>query len=323
MFSLPDSYVWDFWFADDGDRYHLFFLYASKALQDPDARHHRASVGHAVSGDLVGWKRVEDALVRSDAPAFDDLATWTGSVVRDDAGVWHMFYTGATLTAAGNVQSIGVATSEDLLTWRKSPANPILRADARWYETIADGHWHDEAFRDPFVYRQQDGTWRMLVTARAGHGQVDDRGVIATATSPDLVEWTLLPPLSQPGAGFGQLEVLNTATVDGRSVLFFSCLAPELASTRRETGSRGGVWAVVADRDGEWDPRQAHQVTGDDLYVGRVVVDRAGEPAFFAFRNAGPEGGFVGGITDPMPVRVIDGRVVAGERALDAVPVAR
>ena len=52
-FDLPGSWVWDFWFADDGEQYHLFFLYASRALHDPDARHYRASIGHAVSTDLV------------------------------------------------------------------------------------------------------------------------------------------------------------------------------------------------------------------------------------------------------------------------------
>lgn len=98
MFVLPDSWVWDFWLADDGDRYHLFFLYASKALKDPDARHYRASIGHAVSDDLVNWTRVVDALVRGDAPAFDELATWTGSVVRGDDGLWRMFYTGTALS---------------------------------------------------------------------------------------------------------------------------------------------------------------------------------------------------------------------------------
>ncbi|MGB4270907.1 MAG: hypothetical protein WBJ44_00765, partial [Propionicimonas sp.] len=149
MFSLPDSWVWDFWTVEDGDRYHLFFLYASRALHDPEARHYRASVGHAISDDLVSWERVADALVRSDAPAFDDLATWTGSIIRHPDGTWFMFYTGATMTPAGNVQSIGAATSSDLMTWHKLPG-PLVRADARWYETLADGMWHDEAFRDPW-----------------------------------------------------------------------------------------------------------------------------------------------------------------------------
>ena len=34
--------TWDFWFADTGDAYHVFFLRASRALQDPHRRHRRA-----------------------------------------------------------------------------------------------------------------------------------------------------------------------------------------------------------------------------------------------------------------------------------------
>jgi beta-fructofuranosidase len=311
MFTLPDSYVWDFWLVDDGDQYHLFFLFASKALQNPDARHHRASIGHAVSDDLRSWTRIEDALVRSDAPAFDDLATWTGSVVRGDDGTWHMFYTGATMTPLGNVQSVGVATSRDLVTWTKSGDDPLLEADPRWYEVVADGMWNDEAFRDPFVYRRTDGIWQMLITARANHGPADDRGVIGAASSPDLKTWTLEPPLTRPGAGFGQLEVLNTAEIDGKSVLFFSCLGSELSAERRSSGTTGGIWAVVEDETGRWDPRHAQQVTHDDLYVGRVVVEReTAQPMFFAFHNVGPAGEWLGGVTDPQPVRIVDGRVL-------------
>jgi len=195
MFSLPDSWVWDFWLADDGERHHLFFLYASRALKDPEARHYRASIGHAVSTDLTDWTRVEDALVRSDAPAFDDLATWTGSIVRGDDGLWRMFYTGSTLAPDGlkNIQSIGVATSEDLYGWTKSAANPILTADPRWYETLSPD-WHDEAFRDPWVFRDPTGEgWHMLITARAKTGDPFSRGVVGHATSTDLDRWVLQP----------------------------------------------------------------------------------------------------------------------------------
>ena len=146
--------MWDFWTVDDGTRYHLFFLYASRALGDPDARHYRASIGHAVSADLRTWQRVTDALVRSDPPAFDDLATWTGSVVHDGAGTWYLFYTGATMAPSGNknIQRIGCATSTDLMTWTRSPSNPLVEADPRWYEQVGSGLWPDEAFRDPYVF---------------------------------------------------------------------------------------------------------------------------------------------------------------------------
>ncbi|UUZ57794.1 family 43 glycosylhydrolase [Nocardioides sp. B-3] len=120
-----------------------------RALKDPNARHYRASIGHAVSTDLTNWERVTDVMVRSDGPAWDDLATWTGSVVRHPDGRWFMFYTGSTAAPGGsNIQRIGYATSDDLMTRHKA-GHPVLEADPEYYERLAAGLWHDEAFRDP------------------------------------------------------------------------------------------------------------------------------------------------------------------------------
>lgn len=305
MFALPEAWVWDFWVVDDGERYHLFFLYASKALRNPDARHYRASIAHAVSTDLTNWTRVTDALVRSDAPAFDDLATWTGSIVRHPDGTWFLFYTGATLQNGRNVQSIGVATSTDLETWDRH--GQVLRADPRWYEVLADGQWPDEAFRDPWVYRDGD-RWRMLITARANHGAADERGVIGTAVSDDLHVWSLEAPLSEPGAGFGQLEVMETVTIEGRPFLLFNCLASDLSISRRASGTTGGVWITPAHPGSvHWNPAEATLLAGHDLYVGRVVERRGHGTVFLAFRNFDDRGGFVGTITDPVPIGLVDG----------------
>lgn len=303
MFALPDSWVWDFWIADDGERYHLFFLFASRALGDPDLRHGRAGIGHAVSDDLVTWHRVRDALVHGDAPAFDDLATWTGCTVRHPDGSWRLFYTGLSRPGGRYVQSIGVAASRDLSTWEKR--GRVLAADPRWYQTAAVGP--DEPFRDPWVFREGD-RWRMLITAKAAAGPEGDRGVIGTAVSDDFETWTLQPPLSEPGSGFDQLEVMETAVVDGVPVLLFNCLADELAGDRR--GSTGGVWTMPWRGGAPVDPRGAELLAGHDLYVGRVVQDRsAGRPVFLAFRNRDADGRFPGTLTDPVPIGVVDGSV--------------
>jgi aminobenzoyl-glutamate transport protein len=62
MLILPDHWTWDFWLADDGDRYHLYFLMAPTSLGDPDLRHHNARIGHAVSNDLTDWDFLGEAL---------------------------------------------------------------------------------------------------------------------------------------------------------------------------------------------------------------------------------------------------------------------
>lgn len=305
MFALVESWVWDFWIVDDGDRYHLFFLFASKAVGNPEARHHRAAIGHAVSSDLMSWTRCEDALVHSDAPAFDDLAIWTGCVVRHPDGTWFLFYTGVTLAGGANVQSISIATSDDLVHWHRQ--GQALRADPTWYEVFGEDLSHDEAFRDPWVYRDGD-RWRMLITARANTGPADDRGVIGTAVSENLRDWTVEAPLTVPGSGFGQLEVTETVSIDGQDFLVFNCLAGDLSEAHRATGTTGGVWTVPT-RPGPhpWNPKEATLLVGHDLYVGRILHTRKGETVFLAFRNFDERGEFVGTVTDPMPVGLVDG----------------
>ena len=114
---LPDHWLWDHWIADDGERYHLFFLRASRALHDPQRRHMNASMGHAVSDDARSWELVPDALVAREGPAFDDRAVWTGSTVVRPDGSLRVFYTGISRAEAGMVQRIGWADCTDGTTF--------------------------------------------------------------------------------------------------------------------------------------------------------------------------------------------------------------
>ena len=300
-FDLTDDWVWDFWVVDDPTSsepaYHLFFLKAPRTLGDPDKRHVNASVGHAVSTDLRSWTRVGDALGPQPTGAFDDLANWTGSVVRDDDGRWHLFTTGVSHAEQGAVQRIGVSTSTDLHHWTPSK-ELLLEADDRWYRR-RPGSGADEHWRDPWVVRDDQGTWHMYVTAQSpgesGHG------VIGHATSTDLRGWEIGPPLSRPTGRFDQLEVISLAQVEGRWVLLFSCLGPEMPGAGP---GAGGVWAVAVDGPGTpVDVAVAVRLTSEDLYVGKLVTLRDGTSRFLAFENRGETGEFVGGVIDPVEVR--------------------
>jgi beta-fructofuranosidase len=284
----------------------MFFLTASRVLGDPDLRHGGATIGHAVSDDLKNWMLLPDALLPSREPAFDDVATWTGSVLQAPDGTWHMYYTGVSNAGSGDpTQRIGLATSRDLITWRKHAASPVLVPDERWYRRgIAPAN---EAWRDPWVFADPEGDgWHMLLTAQSKSGPPDDCGVLGHARSADLVTWEAQPPLSEPGAGFVHLEVPQVALVEGRPVLVFSCLRPHAKAVRRAdrpVPAIAGVWSCPgASLLGPFDLTTAEPLTDDALYSGRLLRDRSRRWVMLAFHCHDPHGAFVGEISDPMPV---------------------
>lgn len=300
---LPAEHImWDFWFAppEPGQPVHLFYLRVPATLADPEDRHWQAEVGHATSHDLHTWEDRGIALGPAPGPAWDDKAIWTGSIVRHD-GRWYWFYTA--LTQADRQQRIGLAVSDDLETWARHPANPLLSADLSWIECM-DG---DVAFRDPWVMRDPAGSgWLMYITTRVNHGPEDGRGVIALARSPNLVDWTLEGPVTEPGA-FDEMEVPQYLQLDGRHYLLF-CTGKPSAARLAEPGVERwiGTHYLTADTvEGPWTLADEPPLVGDAAgtwYAGRVL--EIGEHAlFFAWRRA-RDGRFEGGLSDPAPVEV-------------------
>lgn len=305
MLDPVDRWIWDFWHVQDGGLHHLYYLQAPKSLGDPELRHRNATVGHATSTDLREWTELGTVLAPGDSSAPDATATWTGSVVRGDDGLWRMFYTGTTFLredSTTNVEVITGAVSEDLHQWRKDPRICIV-ADGRWYERLGTSSWPEEAWRDPWVYRDGD-RWHMLITARASTGDLLDRGVAAHATSRDLLDWEVHPPLTAPGAGFAQLEVLQRVTLSGQDFVLFSTHVATMTRARCEAGSETGTWIAPAGDSIELD--RATNLTGPRLYSGRII-DLDGSPVLLAFRTTDDTGAFLGGVIDPLPVTLRNG----------------
>lgn len=304
MLQLADHWIWDSWYVRDGEQVHMFFLRASRALIDPDRRHLRATVGHAVSTDLRQWTLLPDALVPADAPAWDDFATWTGSTVRGPDGRWHMFYTSVSRAEGGRVQRVGHAVSTDLIAWERVGDGFVCGADYRWYENDTPGFWHDEAWRDPWVFFDADsGVWHMTVTARLREGEALHRATVGHATSTDLFEWTVQPPLTG-ATPFGQMEVTQVEQVDGRWVLVF-CVGGEHVAPDSGLPATTGTWTAPADGPlGPFHADRAECIGDGALYAGRIVQDANGQWNLLGFVHTEADGGFGGYIPDPIPLEM-------------------
>jgi beta-fructofuranosidase len=314
MLRLPDHWAWDLWTVGDGTDQHMFFLRASRALLDPGRRHRRAGIGHAVSADLRSWRVLADALVHADAPAWDDQAIWTGSVVPGPDGRWRMFYTGVSRTGADLGQRIGLARSDDLLRWQRAGPGPLLDADPRWYDTHPDGS--SDCWRDPFVFADPAGDgWHMLVAARARSGPAGGSGVIGYAHSPDLETWTVGPPLTAP-AGFHHLEVPQAYVLDGQPVLVFSCQPDHVPAGL----ARAGCWTCPGETLlGPWDVSAAAPFDDDPaLYCGRLVAIDRDRWVLLGFHHGDNDEAFTGEIVDPIAVTWENSRLISADGPADS-----
>lgn len=292
-FALNDHWVWDHWILTSDDQLDLFFLRASKALLEPGRRHARASIGHARSFDEgKTWELLPDALVREDRPAFDDRATWTGSAIHHPDGFVRLFYTGNSWEDGGRfVQRIGWADSKDGIEFHRTCQKPI-EPDPKWYE--CDDGTNEVAWRDPFVFFH-DGEWHMLITAKLRDGSDLDRGTIGHATSKDLDNWIVQPPLTGR-TNFGHLECAQYHFIDGKHYLVFSCDAG-----MRKNPEGGNVWFAEGESPlGPFDVDGAKYAVPEYLYAAQMFQDTEGNWLFTGF-DSFDDATFKGTIPDPIP----------------------
>lgn len=313
VIAIDKKWIWDSWYAKDGDTYHGFFLQADTSLIDPDLRHLNVTQGHATSKDLVNWTHLGTMFGPSKTKAWDDSTTWTGSVVQDDAGLWHLFYTGTTLAEKSLYQRIGHATSTDLHSWERVGDGLCLditgpNADCYEKDHIV-GHWHDRAMRDPWVMRDPDSDgWLMYFTARApGIPEPNAGGAIGFATSPDLINWTLRPPVFT--GGMGQLEVPQVFEVAGSWYCLFCTSGHQWSDQYRRTNPESPVTGnhyLIADHPrGPWRLAPGPFLDGAEpcrRYAARIV-DGPDGLVILGFADGGKDK-FGGYVMDPEPIVV-------------------
>ena len=155
--------------------YHLF--YQLHPYSDQDGTKYW---GHVRSRDLAHWEHLPIAI----APSNDlgEEAIWSGSCTINGLGEPMIFYTSIAKgkSAFDHAEQWAALGDDDLIHWRKSPANPVLSEALHGDRKIYD-------WRDPFVFHAGGKTF--LVTgghlAKAGQAAVN----VYEAQDPGLTRW--------------------------------------------------------------------------------------------------------------------------------------
>ncbi len=183
LYPAPEGgYVGDTMpFVTEDGRLELYYLY------DTD---HNGQGYHPVykysTADFIEYEdhgKVLDFGLMSDP----DPAIGTGSVIMDQEGLYHLFYTGHNDTGNGGKgkECVMHAVSTDRETWTKQPEDTFY----------APEEYSKDDFRDPEVFWvENEQCYWLLIAARHD----DLGGVVAKYTSPDLKDWTFCGPFYAP-----------------------------------------------------------------------------------------------------------------------------
>ena len=192
-------------------KYHLFYQYYPY-----ESKWGPMHWGHAVSEDLLHWEYLP-AAIAPDTLADKD-GCFSGSAVELPDGRQLLMYTGV---SAGGQQPDGrrleVQTQclalGDGIDYEKYPGNPVL-TDA---DIPAGSSRYD--FRDPRLWREKDGTYRMVV----GNRPADGSGQILLYSSTDGFHWKFESVLAENRNRFGLMwECPDFFELDGKHVLLTS-----------------------------------------------------------------------------------------------------
>ena len=176
-FTAPEG--WGMPFDPNGaifwnGRYHLFYIF-----QDSTLLHHGHCWGHASSTDLVDWTFHPPALV----PGSDDPETgiFSGGALVDKSGRPTFVYQGVNAGLC-----IATAEDDDLIVWRKSPHNPVIRQPKE-----GDEGWNIYSAYDPHAWLENDTYYVILGGRELPEDRVDTAFLFR---SQDLVSWEYLHP---------------------------------------------------------------------------------------------------------------------------------
>ncbi len=168
--------------------------------------------GHVRSRDLVKWEPLPIALWPSGE--LGEESVWSGCCTINGLGQPMCFYTSIGNGKSAFDQAVQWAAigGDDLITWKKSPANPVLPDSVNDGTKIYD-------WRDPFIFRDKKKTFLVTGGHMAKNGQAAVN--IYEAENPGLTKWKYRGVMFQvPDAPTA--ECPNFFKLGGQWVLFVS-----------------------------------------------------------------------------------------------------
>lgn len=122
--------------------------------------------------DCANYEAKGEVVPTGNTPEALDGAIGTGCAAYDPAGdVYYVYYTGHTWRNGSDYEVVMRAVSKDFSTWTK---------DTEWMLRPEDFGYAKTDFRDPQVFRDDDGLWHMIISAK---------GKFAEFTSSDCSTW--------------------------------------------------------------------------------------------------------------------------------------
>lgn len=295
-------------FSFHDGKYHLFYQYNPyKATWAP------MHWGHAVSEDLLTWEHLPAALA-PDEP-YDDLnGCFSGSAITLPDGRHLLLYTGVGQgprrqdgsMSDCQVQCVAIGDGVD---YQKYEGNPVIGTDA-----LPEGS-SIEHFRDPKVWRCDDGTYRCVVACQDSDGS----GLILQFASEDCLHWEKLGVLVANEWRYGTMwECPDLFELDGQTVLLTSpmFMLPE----GHDFYSGNGTLCIVGSYDEENKRlvEQTHATIdhGIDFYATQTVLTPDGRRVMVAWMQnwdsvtESSSYRWFGQMTVPRELHVRDGHLV-------------
>lgn len=255
--------------------YHLFYQYNPYATEWAPMHW-----GHAVSKDLLSWRYLPCALA-PDAP-YDDLGgCFSGSAVDLPDGRHLIMYTG--VGAKGHKEDGRVRDYQtqclaigDGVNYQKYEGNPVIDG------TSLPAGSSTEHFRDPKMWREDDGTYRV---ALANLGP-NESGQIVLYRSEDGFAWEFDRVVSRNERRYGIMwECPDLFSLDGKDVLLVS--PQDMLPQGHDFYSGNGTLCIVGHLDSKTGELVEETVAtidhGMDFYATQTLLTPDGRRVMIAW----------------------------------------